>query len=91
MLEKVYRTKGVLVIKSRQSKDRQYNGQHNKKDKRINTDLQNTTQNSKDFAKSSKNRGSESVSRSCSTSGTMCIVLLLSDTNTILNRNQVSL
>ena len=38
-------TKGV--IKSRKSKDRQYNGQQ-KKDKETNTDLQNITQKNKD-------------------------------------------
>jgi len=35
-------TKGVPVIRSRKSKDRQYNGK--KKDKRTNNNLQNTTQ-----------------------------------------------
>ena len=35
------------IIRSRKSKDRQYNGQK-KKDKRTNNDLQNTTQKTKD-------------------------------------------
>ena len=69
-------------IRSRKSKDRQYNDQTKKKDKRTNNNLQNTTQKTRDRATSTPLNvgvnscapGSGRVSTSISTRGTVTIM-----------------
>ena len=85
-LAKFEDTTGVIRI-CKSKKDRQY-GQ-NEKDKRINNDLQNTTEKTKDrVMQTSLKTGcefmcSERVNSSCSTSGTRHVTLVTNPINTI--------